>query len=324
METLIRLLPEAPTLEVHGDATPVVVVHGGAGTIDRASMTDDVRAEVIAALRAAVSVAHAHCVAGGRALDAAQLAVMSMEAAPVFNAGVGAVFRSDGTHRHDASLMDGATRTYGAVAQIATTAYPIAAARWVHAARGARAGLFLAGHDADALARDRGVPQVENAAFATERRRAQWERARGAIHLDHDGKLGTVGAVVRDRAGHLAAATSTGGMTNAEPARIGDSAIVGAGTWADARCAISCTGEGETLTAHAAASRVAALVAAGSSLEAAAREVLDAMPAGSGGLIAVGDDGACVAERNTGGMYRARIDANGARSVAIYDEEIEI
>lgn len=319
----LSLLPSPVTMDVEGDRSPVVVIHGGAGTIDRASMTDALRAEVIAALTVAVTRAHAHVIDGGTALDAAQLAVMSMEAAPVFNAGVGAVFRRDGTHRHDASLMDGADGTWGAVAQIATTAFPIAAARWAHAARGTRAGLFLAGPDADECARSNGAPQLANAAFATERRRAQWEsaRAKDAVRLDHDEKLGTVGAVVRDRAGRLAAATSTGGMTNAEVARIGDTALIGAGTWADARCAVSCTGEGETLIAHAAAARVATLVACGRTLEEAAREVIVGMPVGSGGLIAVSADGVAVAPRNTGGMYRARIDADGRCVVAIYDDD---
>ncbi|MEQ8275078.1 MAG: isoaspartyl peptidase/L-asparaginase [Deltaproteobacteria bacterium] len=319
-------LPQPVETDVESRVDPLVVVHGGAGTIDRASMTDAKRDEVVAALHAAAKLAWDHAARGGRALDAAQLAVMSMEAAPVFNAGVGAVFRSDGTHRHDASIVDGATRAYGAVTQITTTLFPIAAARWAFEHRRDRAGLFLAGADADALANDCGVPQVDNAAFATPHRREQWERARaaGSVHLDHDGKLGTVGAVVRDRSGRLAAATSTGGMTNAEPARIGDSAIVGAGTWADARCAISCTGEGETLLAHAVAARVAARVEAGDALEVAAGAVLDALPAGTGGLIAVSADGVLIDPRNTGGMYRARVDGQGRCVVAIYDDEIPL
>ncbi len=325
MDALSRWLPPSAASNVTPRVAPLVVVHGGAGTIDPASMTEAVRAEVVAALRAAASIAWNHAERGGRALDAAQLAVMSMEAAPVFNAGVGAVFRSDGTHRHDASIVDGETGAFGAVTQITTTQFPIAAARWAFEARRDRAGLFLAGADADDLARERGVPQVDNTAFATPHRREQWERARAtdAVQLDHDGKLGTVGAVVRDRSGGLAAATSTGGMTNAEPARIGDSAIVGAGTWADARCAISCTGEGETLLARAVAARVAARVEAGVSLEVAARGVLAELPTGSGGLIAISAAGGSISLRNTQGMYRAHVDEGGRCVVGIYDEEID-
>lgn len=318
---LLDLLPTPVPTDAEALVAPVVVIHGGAGAIPKADLTEDKREAYFAALTAAVKLAHDHVVGGGHALDAAQLAVMSMEDSPLFNAGIGAVFRSDGTHRHDASLMNGVDRTYGAISQVATSRYPIAAARWAYVARGARRGLYLSGPDADVLADTNGVPQVDNTAFATEDRRAALDRARadGVVRLDTDDAKGTVGAVVRDRAGRLAAATSTGGMTNAEPARVGDSAIIGAGTYADTRCAVSCTGDGETFTAEAVAARLAAAVGAGEQIDDAAKRILAELPPGSGGLIAVDADGRPVLERNSGGMYRACIDADGELTIAIHD-----
>lgn len=311
-----------PTLE-QNSRTPVVVVHGGAGAIPKDTLTEELRRGYVDALLEAVSLSYEHAVRGGHALDAVQIAVMAMESSPLFNAGIGAVFRSDGTHRQDASLMNGENGAFGAVAQLATTEHPIAAARCAYEARGERRGLFLCGDGADSLARENGAAQVENAAFATDARREQWLLAQedDAVRLDHDGGLGTVGCVVLDGAGRLAAATSTGGMTNVEPARVGDSAIIGAGTFADARCAVSCTGDGEIFVAESVARRVAADVEAGRRLEDAACAALDALPVGSGGLIAVDREGHAVFPRNTVGMYRAMIDRDGCRFAFIHDED---
>ncbi|MCB9539761.1 MAG: isoaspartyl peptidase/L-asparaginase [Myxococcales bacterium] len=305
-----------------------VVVHGGAGAVARAD-TDDATAEARrAGLRAALAAAHAILAAGGPALDAVEAAVVVLEDDPGFNAGRGAVFTHAGTIELDAALMDGATGAAGAVAAVTTARNPIRAAR---AVMERTPHVLLAGPGADAFVRAAGLEVAPPDYFATAERRAQLERARarGAVVLDHGGdtpNLGTVGAVALDAAGRLAAATSTGGMTNKRYGRVGDSPILGAGTWADGRVAVSCTGHGEAFLRTAAAHAVAARMRwGGAVLEDAAREALADVRAagGSGGLIGIDAAGRTVMPFDTGGMYRGQWLAGdaGAR-VAIWGEGV--
>jgi beta-aspartyl-peptidase (threonine type) len=305
---------------------PVVAIHGGAGTISPASL--DEAAAYHDALREVVLAAQALLLGGGKAVDAVCLAVEMLEDCPLFNAGHGAVFTSAETHELDAAVMDGADRRAGAVAGVRHVRHPVRAARelmddGVH--------VLLAGQGADAFARERGLEMVDPTYFSTAMRREQLHRARaaGSLDLDHDlpakarlcapldetTKFGTVGAVALDVHGRVAAATSTGGMTNKRAGRIGDSPLIGAGTYADDRAAaVSCTGSGEMFIRIAAAYDVCArILYAGQSLvEAADAVVLQALPAiqGRGGLIAVDRAGNLALPFNTEGMYRGH--ARGA------------
>lgn len=303
----------------------VVAIHGGAGTMARAQ--DAAReAEYHAALAAILRAARELLAAGAPALDVVSLAVDLLEDCPLFNAGVGAVYTRAGTHELDAAIMDGATLRAGAVACVSRIARPLRAARAVME-QGEH--VLMVGTGAEAFAQAQGLALVDPAHFSTASRLAQLHDAQraGGMRLDHDGaapaapplaeagKLGTVGAVACDRHGHLAAATSTGGMTNKQPGRVGDSPLIGAGTYADDRsAAVSCTGRGEMFIRAAAAHDLCARMAyGGRSLAQAADEVVrQALPAigGSGGLIAVDAQGRLALPFNTVGMYRgwARVD----------------
>jgi beta-aspartyl-peptidase (threonine type) len=290
--------------------------------------------------------------AGGTALDAVTEAVRLLEECPLFNAGRGAVFTSAGGHELDAAVMDGATLRSGAVANVTTVRNPVLAARAVmeHSQH-----VLFVGAGAQEFARGQGLEMVDPGFFSTEARREQLERVRrqGAdrVMLDHDAqsvavrdplsfqgspqaaaqhppldedrKLGTVGAVALDAHGNLAAATSTGGMTNKQPGRVGDSPLIGAGCYASNRtCAVSTTGTGEMFIRMVAAYDVAAQMEyAGAALEVAAGSVIrDKLPriGGQGGLIAVDAAGRVAMPFNTEGMYRGCARAGEAPSVAIY------
>lgn len=303
-------------------ALPVIAIHGGAGTLSRSHISPEQERAYHAALQQVLQAGQAVLAQGGTAMDAVCLAVQMLEDCPLFNAGHGAVFTADATHELDAAVMDGATLAAGAVAGVAHVRNPVLAARAVM-----RQGqhVLMAGEGAERLAREAGLAMVEPAYFSTEARRAQLLAARarqsGAV-LDHDGaaalagraldedrKMGTVGAVALDAHGHLAAATSTGGMTNKRPGRVGDSPLIGAGTYADDRtAAVSCTGHGEAFIRVAAAHDLGARMAyGGASLQAAADAVVHgALPAvgGTGGLIAVDRHGNVCLPFNTEGMYR--------------------
>lgn len=291
-----------------------------------------------AALRDIIVPAQQLLAAGGSALDAVSLAVDLLEDCPLFNAGHGAVFTHDETHELDAAVMDGATLRAGAVGCISRVRRPVRAARAVmeHTDH-----VLLVGAGAEALAARLGLEMVTPDYFSTEARREQLRRALAADRtmLDHDGaslsfrqpaapldegrKLGTVGAVALDAQGNLAAATSTGGMTNKQPGRVGDSPLIGAGTYADNRtAAISCTGTGEMFIRTAAAYDICARMAyAGMSLDAAAQQVvMHTLPAigGRGGLIAIDAQGNLSMPFNTEGMYRAYARAGEAPQTAIF------
>ena len=305
----------------------LLAVHGGAGTLRPDAMVADVEATFHAGLRAALLAGHRVLTAGGPALEAVTAAVVALEDDPLFNAGRGAVFTADGRQEMDAAVMEGAVAEgapgrAGAVAGMRGPRNPVLAARAVMERSD---HVLLAGPGALAFLRAQGVPFADDAWFETDARRAALEavlrdRARGAAADDFD-RHGTVGAVARDRAGRLAAATSTGGLTGKLPGRVGDTPVLGAGTWADAACAVSATGHGESFMRLAAAHEVSARVRlAGQGLERAAADVIEALGAagGDGGLIAVGRDGAAAMPFNTRGMYRGAVDADGIVRTGIY------
>ncbi len=245
--------------------------------------------------------------AGGPAVEAAVAAVTALEECPLFNAGRGSVLAAGGGCEMDASVMDGESGRAGGVSTVKTVRNPVLAARAVLSE--AEQTLFC-GAGADAFAADHGLATVESSWFQTEHRRAQWRRAR-AREASPGGKTGTVGCVARDRAGNLAAATSTGGYTNKPEGRVSDSAVIGAGTWAEnGVCALSCTGTGDLFIRDATARHIAALVAyRNMSPACASRQALSRIAAagGFGGVIAVGPEGAAVIERQADRMAWAAL-----------------
>ncbi len=301
-----------------------LVLHGGAGSIERHRLTAEQDAGVRAALARALERGGAVLSVGGEALDAVEAAVQVLEDDPHFNAGRGAAFGRDGTIELDAAIMDGRTRAAGAVAGLTVTRSPVALARRVMAAS---PHVLLSGSGAEAFARDQGLEAVDPAWFATPERRRQLDEllARGSDAFDVDMKYGTVGAVARDAAGHLAAATSTGGVTGKRWGRIGDSPLIGAGTFADDRaCAVSCTGLGEFFIRVGVAHEIAARIRlAGDGPQAAAEAVMAEVQAlgGTGGVIVVAPGGEALWHFTTPGMYRARATAAGLHEVAVYGEE---
>ncbi|SFB85246.1 beta-aspartyl-peptidase (threonine type) [Polaromonas sp. OV174] len=309
---------------------PLIAIHGGAGTLTRQAINPAQEAAYHAALQDILLAGQQLLADGGSALDAVSLAVDMLEDCPLFNAGHGAVFTHEETHELDAAVMDGATLRAGAVACISQVRRPVRAAR---AVMEQSEHVLLVGPGAEAFAKSVGLEMVSPDYFSTENRRAQLHRALAADKtlLDHDGaalasdaapapatetapldesrKFGTVGAVALDAQGNLAAATSTGGMTNKRVGRVGDSPIIGAGTYADNRtAAVSCTGTGEMFIRAATAYDLCARMAyGGQSLDAAAQQVvMDVLPTidGKGGLIAVDAQGNVSLPFNTEGMYR--------------------
>jgi beta-aspartyl-peptidase (threonine type) len=279
-----------------------VVVHGGCGNPRGDAITDE--DEYHLALRAAVDAADSVLRDGGTALDAAQAAVESLEDAPQFNAGRGSVLTADGWVEMDAALMTGHDRRAGSVAAVTTPRHAIALAR---AVMDTTPHVMLAGAGAERLASDRGLERMAPDWFISDRQRERWWRARG-----------TVGAVVIDDEGRLAAATSTGGTTGQLPGRVGDSPLIGAGTWADERVAVSATGDGEHMVRTAAAHSVAALVELGGvALADACAQVVGAID-GDAGLIAVDRDGNVALPFNTRLMHRAHRHGDGATETAVW------
>ncbi|UOR06631.1 isoaspartyl peptidase/L-asparaginase [Hymenobacter aerilatus] len=314
--------------------TWALALHGGAGTIARASMTPEAERAYRAALQAATDAGADVLRRHGSALDAVEMAVRSLEDCPLFNAGRGAVFTHDGHHEMDASIMDGRTGLAGAVAGVRAVKNPIRAARLVMEQTD---HVLLAYPGADELAREHGLPTQPAEYFFTQHRHDQLQEAlqEGRVRLDHSKaqpnedpkkKMGTVGAVARDQHGHLAAATSTGGMTNKRYSRIGDSPIIGSGTWADDRtCAISCTGHGEYFLRAVVAHDIACLMEyRGLSLEEACRIVVHdklAPVGGEGGLVAVDAAGHVALPFNSEGMYRASLTDSTPIYIGIYGDE---
>jgi beta-aspartyl-peptidase (threonine type) len=301
-----------------------IAIHGGAGTLQRARMTQQQQADYKAALQIALDAGAKVLRDGGAALDAVTAAITILEDDPKFNAGRGAVFTWDGTNELDAAIMDGNGRRAGAVAGVHTVRHPILLARKV---MDDGRHVFLSGKGAEQFAGEQGLEIVPPEFFATPERKAQLDKlkAENLSALDVEFKYGTVGAVARDNAGHVAAGTSTGGMTGKRWGRIGDAPVIGAGTWADDRaCAVSATGSGEYFiragVAHAICDRV---LLAGEDIDTAAQAVMVEVGelGGDGGVIVVGADGAPVFALNTPGMYRGRATARGMNEVAIFADE---
>lgn len=298
-------------------------LHGGAGeTASPRADDDDYRAALSQIATRGLDALRT----GAHALDVVQLTVAALEDCPLFNAGIGAVLTREGLPELDAAIMDGRDRRAGAVAGARRARNPIALARAIleHSPH-----LLFAGAAADALCHDYGIDAVEPAFFITEQRQRQLRRAQAAdaVALDHDrddAAFGTVGCVARDQRGHLAAATSTGGLTNKWPGRIGDSPLIGAGTYADDRSvAISCTGTGESfIRACAGHALHARLLWGGATLENAADAVLEDVRAlgGRGGLIAIDRHGRVTLPFNTSAMYRAWLTEGGDLRVGIRRE----
>ena len=298
-----------------------IAIHGGAGAKPDATQPQ-LEAHYRAALTAALKVGTKILEGGGTSLDAVEAAVVVMEDEPLFNAGRGAVFTNAGGHTLDASIMSGKDARCGAVAGVTTVRNPIKLARKVITQT---RHVLLAGSGAERLAEELGFVPVPNSYFSTERRREQWKRKRGDSQPVHGGKAGekgTVGAVALDAAGNLAAATSTGGLTNKKYGRIGDSPIIGAGTYADNRsCAVSATGTGEEFIRHSVARSIAArMELAGATLqEAVGAVVLNTLKPGDGGVIAVDHRGNLAATYSTPAMVRGAADASGRFEVRVWD-----
>ncbi|MBK8953989.1 MAG: isoaspartyl peptidase/L-asparaginase [Saprospiraceae bacterium] len=287
-----------------------IAIHGGAGTLIRSDMDAKIEKKYSKALEKALNKGFEILKNNGTALDAVTASVVSLEDCPLFNAGKGSVFTSKGTQEMDASIMDGKSLDGGSVAMIRRIKNPVLLAR---AVMEKSEHLMLAGKGAEQFAKKHGFKKMADDYFFTEHRYKQLLLAKKnkEIILDHDSrKFGTVGAVALDQTGNLAAATSTGGMTNKKFGRIGDTPIIGSGTWADnTTCAISCTGSGEYFMRMNVAFHVACMMKYGKmSLEQATRKIVfDLLPGiqGDGGLIAVDKKGNLSLVFNTEGMYRA-------------------
>lgn len=319
------LLALAATVTTANAAQPPIAlaIHGGAGTLKPEQIDAEREAGIRAALDAALDAGYAVLESGGASLDAVEAAVRVLEDSPHFNAGKGAVFTAEGINEMDAAIMEGHSLRAGAVAGVRKVRNPIGAARAVmeHSPH-----VMLTGEGADTFAREQGLPQAEADYFRTEHRWQQLQEARrrdqANLPAQTDSYFGTVGAVALDRQGNLAAATSTGGMTNKRWGRVGDAPIIGAGTYATTGCAVSATGWGEFFIRLAVAHDICARMTYGEQpLDAAAEEVvMRRVPAlgGDGGVIAIDPAGNISMPFNTSGMYRGWIASDGSRGTAIF------
>jgi beta-aspartyl-peptidase (threonine type) len=311
------------------------VIHGGAGTIERSRMTPEREAAYREKLSEALLAGYGVLKRDGDGLDAVVAAVTLLEDSPLFNAGKGAVFTNAGTNELDASIMDGKTLKAGAVAELKRIKNPITLARLVMEQS---PHVMMVGEGAEAFAQQKGVELVDPKYFYTEERWQQLQRQKEAernippkksrlerekLHLDEH-KFGTVGAVCLDRAGNLSAGTSTGGIANKRFGRVGDSPIIGAGTYANNEtCAISCTGDGEYFIRSVVAHDVSAMMQyGGQTVEKAAWAVLEKVGkiGGTGGLIAIDRHGNFATPFSTSGMYRGWIGSDGQPRVLIYKD----
>jgi beta-aspartyl-peptidase (threonine type) len=300
-----------------------LAVHGGAGLLGKSKLRDPVRQTYDLAVARALVAGGAVLRRGGSAVRAVTEAVAVLEDEPLFNAGRGAALCVDGSVELSAAVMSGRSRAVGAMVGLKRTRNPVRAARAIMG----HAHCLLFGSHGDDYAKERGLEQVSSDYFRVPHRERQWERAknRAVLHLDHsEDAHGTVGAVARDRKGHLAAATSTGGLVNQLPGRVGDSPVAGAGTWADARCAISATGTGDAFFRVAFARRVADLVElTGASLDDAAIRALDDVSAikGQGGCILVGPTDRPTFQFNSPQMVRGTWTQVGPMTAALAHED---
>ncbi|RTE87307.1 MULTISPECIES: isoaspartyl peptidase/L-asparaginase family protein [Gammaproteobacteria] len=319
-----------------GDAPIAIAIHGGAGTITRDNLSREKEAEIREALTLATEAGYAVLESGGEAVDAVQAAIQVLEENPLFNAGRGAVYTYEGRHELDASIMLGDTLEAGAVSGVTNIKSPIEAAR---AVMERSRHVFLSGEGAESFAREQGLEQVSNTYFNTPHRYEQLQRALTALnqtedettliahqHWDNAFNMGTVGAVALDADGNLAAGTSTGGMTAKRWGRIGDSPVIGAGTWADNEsCAVSATGHGEYFIRYHVAADICSRVKYQqlSVVEAGDQVIHDVLvnAGGTGGVIILDPMGNISMPFNTEGMYRASKTSNEQLTVGIYREE---
>ena len=311
-------------------APVAIAIHAGAGTISKEEFTASMELEIRGALMQAVQAGHKVLSAGGSSLDAITLAITILEDSPHFNAGRGAVFNAEGRHELDASIMDGSNLEAGAVAGVQNIRNPILLARKIMTDS---VHVMLMGEGAEVFARANGIEFADPDYFFTERRWQQLQKARNKEKQDAllqsespDRWLSTVGAVALDANGNLAAATSTGGMTNKRWGRVGDSPIIGAGTYADNRsCAVSATGHGEYFIRATVARDICSRVQyQGLDLASAADALINGQlrdMGGDGGIIALDTKGNIALTFNTPGMYRASVDVEGNLEVRIYKDE---
>lgn len=290
-----------------------LVLHAGAGAIPRAKLTPAREAAIRASLEQALRAGHAVLARGGASVDAVTAAIVILEDAPYFNAGKGAVFTHDGTHELDAAIMVGTTRAAGAIAGVRTIKNPILLAR---AVMEQSRHVMMTGAGAEQFAATVGIERVDPSYFRTEER---WQELQEALA---DDKFGTVGVVALDQTRGIAAGTSTGGLTNKRFGRVGDSPIIGAGTYADERCGVSATGHGELFIRYTVARDICArreyggVTLADAATTVVERELVRAQ--GKGGVIALDRDGYFALPFNTPGMYRGWIGDDGVAHVAIY------
>jgi len=300
------------------NSSPVIVIHGGAGTIKKGSLSDSLEKVIRGTLKMAMDEAYAVMDEGGSSLEAVAVAIAILENAPEFNAGKGAVMNAVGKHELDASIMDGKTLDAGAVAGVSQVKNPIYAAM---AVMKETPHVMLAGDGANQLAKETGLEMVENKYFTTPRILKRYQSLRGDATTDKSSKYGTVGAVALDKNGNIAAGTSTGGMMNKRYNRIGDSPIIGAGTYAsNATCGVSCTGHGEYFIRVGVAKEISDRMEFGDySLEEAVEMTLERIGSlgASGGVIAIDSEGNVSMDFNTEGMYRGYKRADETK-VAIY------
>jgi len=309
-------------------ASPVaIVIHGGAGTIAREAMTADKESAIRDTLQASVQAGYSILQAGGSSTEAVIAAIRVMEDSPLFNAGKGAVFNAAGKHEMDASIMEGAGLNAGAVASVSSIRNPIELA---HRVMTESEHVMLMGDGAEQFAREHGFEMMDPEYFHTDFRWQQLQQikaAEKAVDDPNDQWFSTVGAAALDSHGNLAAGTSTGGTSNKRWGRVGDSPIIGAGTYADnASCAVSATGHGEYFMRYVVAYNICNRVALGASVDMAADTVVNDILVkanGEGGVIAIDRHGNIATPFNSEGMYRASIDINGVMSIAIYREDGE-
>ncbi|MGA9325560.1 MAG: isoaspartyl peptidase/L-asparaginase [Salegentibacter sp.] len=332
-----KIVDDQPVKKAEKDTTVNfgIVIHGGAGTILKKNMSDSLEAAYKAKLEEAIRTGHRILANGGTAIEAVQRTINVMENSPLFNAGKGAVFTHEGKNEMDASIMDGNTLNAGAVAGVTTIKNPINLAYQVMVNSD---HVLLSGRGAEEFAKEQGLKIVDPEYFYTEKRFQSLQKIKAAeeakTSIDtrkmafqdpfiKDSKFGTVGCAALDKHGNLAAGTSTGGMTNKRYNRIGDSPIIGAGTYANNKtCAVSCTGWGEYFIRGVVAYDISAMMEyKGMSLQEAAKEVIQKkVPAmgGDGGIIAIDHDGNVAMEFDTAGMYRATMNKNGDLKIGIY------
>ena len=311
--------------------TPVAIaIHGGAGTILKSSMTPEKEADYKRVLTQAVQHGYALLQKGEKGEVAVVETIKILESSPLFNAGIGAVYTFDGEHELDASIMHGGSKNAGAVAGVKTIRSPIEAALLV---MNESPHVMLSGRGAEDYAKENGLEQVDNTVFDTEFRKQALDKAKARMQQVSSGygsqqgneRFGTVGAVVLDQGGNIVAGTSTGGMTAKRYGRIGDSPVIGAGTYADNEsCAVSATGHGEYFIRYNVAADICARMKyQGLTLNDAANTVVNDVlvkAGGDGGVIAIDAKGNVAMPFNSAGMYRASIDINGEVKVAIYKD----